>query len=41
MVILTVGMIHISNEESTEPKGRYYLGIAAGLGAWIVVSFAI
>jgi hypothetical protein len=41
MVIFTVGMIHISNEESTEPKGRYYLGIAAAVGAWIIVSFVI
>ncbi len=41
MVISTVGMIHISNEERTEPKGRYYLGIAASVGAWIVVSFVI
>jgi hypothetical protein len=41
MSIFTVGMIHISNEESTEPKGRYYLGIAAAIGAWIVVSFVV
>jgi hypothetical protein len=41
MVIFTVGMIHISDDETTEPKARYYLGIVAAVGAWIVVSFVV
>ena len=41
MVILTVGMIHASNEKRTESNVPYYLGITAAIGAWIVVSFAI
>lgn len=41
MVILTVGMIHICNRESSETKTRYYLGIAAAVAAWIVVSFVL
>lgn len=41
MVIFTVGMMHVSDEESTQPSGGYYVGIAAAVGAWIVVSFVI
>lgn len=41
MVILTVGMTHIANEESNGPVARYYLGIAAAVGTWAVVSFLI
>jgi hypothetical protein len=41
MVIFTVGMTHISDEESTEPKVPYYLGIALGVGAWLLVSFIL
>jgi hypothetical protein len=41
MVVFTIGMIHVGNDESLEPRGRYYLGIAAAVGAWIVVSFVI
>lgn len=41
MIIFTVGMMHVSDEESTQSSGGYYLGIAAAVGAWIVVSFVI
>ena len=41
MVVWTMGMIHICNRESLEPKTRYYLGIAAAVGAWILASFVI
>ncbi|HEY0795187.1 MAG TPA: hypothetical protein VGD64_05355 [Acidisarcina sp.] len=41
MVIFTVGMMHVSDEESTSSSGRYYLGIVTAVGAWIVVSFFI
>ncbi len=41
MVIFTIGMIHISDRESSEPKARYYSGITAAVVAWIAVSFVI
>jgi len=41
MTLLTAGLSHICNEKSTKPKGRYYLGIVAVAGAWILVSFVI
>jgi hypothetical protein len=41
MVVLTVGMSHICNRESSEAKARYYLGILAVVVAWIVVSFVV
>jgi hypothetical protein len=41
MVIFTVGMVRVSNRESPESRARYYMGIAAAVGAWIVVSFVI
>ncbi len=41
MVIFTMGMTHISNQESSEPKGRYYIGIAVVVVAWVVAAFIV
>jgi len=41
MVVFALGMAHLSNEEGSESKGRYYFGIAVTVAAWIVVAFVV
>ncbi|WP_334239947.1 hypothetical protein [Terriglobus sp. ADX1] len=41
MVIFTILMTRVSDEESSAPKGRYYLGFAVALVAWLVADFVV